>query len=55
VCSLFAEELKKVKAEGKKCHAKTMRSKKKPIDLIYKEPLMYRLGRTPRRKNEGRS
>jgi hypothetical protein len=25
------------------------------IDLIYKEPLMSRLGRNPRRKNEGRN
>ena len=46
---------KKAKAEGKKCHAKTIGSKKKPIELIYKEPLMCHLGRTPRRKNEGRS
>ena len=46
---------KKGKAEGKKCHAKTMRSKKTPIELIYIEPLMCRLDRTPRRKDEGRS
>jgi len=46
---------KKAKDKGKKCHAKTMRSKKKPIELIHKVPLMCRLGRRPRRKNEGRS
>ena len=32
-----------------------MKSKKNPIELLHKEPLMCHLGRTPRRKNEGRS
>ena len=41
------------KQQGKKCHAKAMRSKKKPIQLIHKEPLMCRLGRTTRRKTRG--
>ena len=35
VGSLFVAEEKKAKAEGKKCHAKTMGSKKKPIELTY--------------------
>jgi len=29
--------------------------KKKPIEFIYKEPLMCHLDRNPRRKNEGRN
>ena len=35
---------KKAKAEGKRCLAKTMKSKKKPIEPLHKEPLMCRLG-----------
>jgi hypothetical protein len=47
---------KKAKAEeGKKCHAKTRRRKKNPIELLHKKTLMCRLGRTQRRKYEGRS
>ena len=36
--SLFAAELKKAKAEGKKCHAKTMGSKKTDRDYIQRTP-----------------
>ena len=51
---LFSTELKREKDEGKKCHTTTMRSRKtdKTIRLI---PSMYRLDRTPRTKNKGRS
>ena len=49
---LFPAELKRAKAEGTKCHAKTMMSIK--ADKVIKEiPSMCRLGRTPRDKNEG--
>jgi len=44
---------KKTKTEGKKCHAKTMWSQKKPIELIRKTPHMCRLGKSPKRKGEG--
>ena len=46
---------KKEKAESKNCHAKTMLSLKKPINLIWKTPHMCLLGRSSRSKYERRS
>jgi hypothetical protein len=46
---------KKTEAEGKNCHAKTMLSLEKPIELIGKTPHMCALGKSPRSKYEGRS
>ena len=46
---------KKAKTEGKKCHTKTMWSQEKPIYLTWKTPHMSRVGKSPRRKNEGRN
>ncbi len=45
----FATGLKKAKAEGKKCHAKTMKSKKRWQNLHVP------LRQTQRRKDKGRS
>jgi hypothetical protein len=46
---------KKVEAEDKNCHAKTMLSLEKPIKLIWKTPHMCRVGKSTRNKYEGRS
>jgi hypothetical protein len=46
---------KKVEAEGKNCHTKTMLSLEKPIKLTGKTPHMCHLGKSPRNKYEGRN
>jgi hypothetical protein len=52
----FQQYKKRAKAKGnKKCHTETMRGKKNRYNLYIREPLMYRLGRTSRSKNKGRS
>ena len=40
---------KKAEAEDKNCHAKTMWSQEKPIQLVWKAPHMCRSGKSPRR------
>jgi len=48
-------ELKKAKAEGKRCHDKIMKSKKKPIELFIPKTPHVTLRQNTRRKNEGRN